>query len=235
MVRRSSMLPVHLGVGSRSTCVVDDELGALGGEQHRTDQAGALAQRGAEHGGHAPPSRGRGAAARSRAEASSCSPARAMSPPTTTTGGLSRLTMLARPQPRCRPASSSARWAAMWPSRAASKTPSRSAPGQLGGHHLQHRARRGVGLQAATAAAAAQRALLVEGEVADLAGRAARAVEEPVVDDDAGADAGGDLHEDRAGVAARRAAGGARRSRRGWRRCRPTPARRGASRRPCGC
>ena len=143
--------------------------------------------------------------------------------------------MLASPQPRCSPASSRARWAPTLPGLRRDHDRVEVGAGQLAGHHRLHGAGRGVGLQAAAAAAAAQRALVVEGEVADLAGRAAGAVEELVVDDDAGADAGGDLHEDRAVVAAADARAGARPARRGWRRSRRARGRRTAARRPRGC
>jgi hypothetical protein len=53
-----------------------------------------------------------------------------------------------------------------------------------------------VGLEAAAAPAPAQRALVVEREVADLPGGAGAAPEQRVVDDQPGTDAGGDLHED---------------------------------------
>ena len=54
----------------------------------------------------------------------------------------------------------------------------------------------GEGLQAAAVAAAADRAAVVDRHVADLAGGAARAVVEAAVEDEAGADAGGDLDVD---------------------------------------
>ena len=94
--------------------------------------------------------------------------------------------MLASPQPRCSPASSRARWADDVARRARPRRCRRaSAPGSCPAIIASDAAGGGVGLQAAAAAAPAQRALVVEGEVADLPGRAAGAVEELVVDDDA--------------------------------------------------
>ncbi len=57
----------------------------------------------------------------------------------------------------------------------------------------EHIAGRGEGLQAAPVAAAADGARLVEGDVADLAGRAAGAAVDLAADHQAGADAAGDL------------------------------------------
>ena len=54
----------------------------------------------------------------------------------------------------------------------------------------------GEGLQAAAVAAAADRPAVVDRHVADLAGGASRAVVEPPVEDEAGADPGGDLDVD---------------------------------------
>ena len=145
----------------------------------------------------------------------------AMSPPTTTIAGLSRFTMLARPQPEVQPGVLEApAGRRRCPLRAAATTSSRSAPGSCPAIIARTVPGRGVGLQAAAAAAPAQRALVVEREVADLAGRAAGAVEELVVDDDA--------RRRRRRRSSRRPScrgrgrrpAGARRGRRGWRRSR---------------
>ena len=102
--------------------------------------------------------------------------------------------------PRWRPASSRLRSAETLPVSGRRDHLVDRGVGHLGGHQLEHAARRGVGLQTAPAAAPAYRTLLVDGQVADLTRRAAGAAEELVVDDDPRPDAGGELEVDRRGV-----------------------------------
>ncbi len=78
--------------------------------------------------------------------------------------------------------------------------------GQLLAHHRQGGARRGVRLEAAAAAAAAQGSLVVEGEVADLARHPVAAAEDLAVEDEPGPDPGGHLDEDDVVVATAQAA-----------------------------
>ena len=68
--------------------------------------------------------------------------------------------------------------------------------GQLGAHHLRDAVGGGVRLEAAAAPAPADRALLVDGEVPDLARGAACAVQDLAVHDQTGTDTGGHLDVD---------------------------------------
>ena len=136
------------------------------------------------------------------------------------TSGLSRLTRPATATPRWRPASSSTRRQPRSPSRASRDDvaqPQRPVRGRRG------RPRRACGadegLEAAAVAAPADRAVLVDRQVADLAGRARAAPEQLAAEDEAGTHAVGDLDVDPVLNPLQRTASSARRARRGWRCC----------------
>ena len=171
----------------------------------RSDRDRPVAERRHQHGVAAAPDR-TCRRSPSRAESSNRSPAWDMSPPTRMTPGLTRLVTAARPHARCSPASSKTRSAATLPFLAASMMSSIPASGSCSAHHRQGGARRGVRLEAAAAATAAQGSLVVEGEVADLARHPVAAAEDLAVEDQPCPDPGGHLDEDDVVVATAQAA-----------------------------
>ena len=93
---------------------------------------------------------------------------------------------------------------------------------------VDERAGGGDGLQAAAVAAAADDAVGVDEHVAELAGQPGAAAVQAAVEDQPGADAGGDLQVDRGRRRRGRRRTRPRRARRGSRRCRPSPGSRAA-------
>ena len=167
-----------------------------------------------------------------RTPSSSRSPAAARSPPTTRRCGLSTLNTNAAALPTHAAGVGDHAPAAEV---AVAREGEHLGDGQLAvaaAQHLEQRAGRGRGLQAAAVAAAADRALGVDEHVAELAGHPAPAAVQPAAEDQPGADARGHLEVDEVGRAAAGAVGRAPRARRGSRRCRRRRARRGGGASP---
>ena len=133
----------------------------------------------------------------SRSGSSSTSPAAPMLPPTTIRSGLKRLQRFAAAVPTWRPASAIARRQPASPSaaRASTSPASRSSP-QAAAQQLDHRRPGGEVSRQPRLPQRQMSPRLVEDRVADLARRAAGAVEQAPVDDQPGADAGGHLEVD---------------------------------------